>query len=257
LPNFTGMSGLGVTMNGERLDHRLYHFRLEFSGWEHAHVVLGGESFVALAEGLQDALWPVGKVPREHRSDSLSAAFRNLDHNARDDVTRRYQELCAHYGMTPTRNNTGIAHENGSIESAHGHLKKAVEDALVLRSSRDFDDLLLYRRFVAEIVGRRNARNSKQIERAALELRIFPVLKVISTVNMSMRRNRIAEGARQGLLSFWDPDWAGRIPRGEQRWCSAPHKSLEIPPPDLYRCFASLPFPIVRPERSAVSHSRI
>ena len=59
--------------------HRLYHFRLAFSGFEHAHVVLGGESFVALAEGLQNALWALGGVPQEHRSDSLSAAFRNLD----------------------------------------------------------------------------------------------------------------------------------------------------------------------------------
>ena len=45
-------------------DHRLYHFRLAFSGFEHAHVVLGGESFVALAEGLQNALWALGGVPR-------------------------------------------------------------------------------------------------------------------------------------------------------------------------------------------------
>jgi hypothetical protein len=31
-----------------------------------------------------------------------------------------------HYGMAATRNNTGVAHENGSIESAHGHLKQAL-----------------------------------------------------------------------------------------------------------------------------------
>jgi hypothetical protein len=51
---------------------RLYHFRLPFSGFEHAHVVLGGESFVALAEGLQNALWALGGVPEQHRSDSPS-----------------------------------------------------------------------------------------------------------------------------------------------------------------------------------------
>src|SRR5690606_6423293 len=50
-------------------------------------VVLGGESFVALAEGLQNALWTLGGAPAEHRTDSLSAAFRNLDREARDDVT--------------------------------------------------------------------------------------------------------------------------------------------------------------------------
>ena len=127
-------------------------------------MVLGGESFVALAEGLQNALWALGGAPEQHRSDSLSAAFRNLDRVAQDDLTRRYEELCAHYGMTPSRNNRGVAHENGAIESAHGHLKKALRDELLLRGSRDFADLAAYCRFVDETVGRRNARNRKRIE---------------------------------------------------------------------------------------------
>ena len=46
------MADLGVTVAGQSLIHRLYHFRLAYGGFEHAHVVLGGESFVALAEGL-------------------------------------------------------------------------------------------------------------------------------------------------------------------------------------------------------------
>ena len=83
LSDFTDASGLGMAIAGEPLDHRLYHFRLAFSGFEHAHVVLGGESFVALAEGLQNALWALGGVPKEHRSDSLSAAFRNLTAEAK------------------------------------------------------------------------------------------------------------------------------------------------------------------------------
>src|SRR4051794_25107 len=135
------------TPSDKRFDHRLYHFRLAFSGFEHAHVVLGGESFVALAEGLQNALWELGGVPEQHRSDSLSAAFRNLDREAEADLTRRYEDLCAHYGMRPTRNNAGVAHENGTIESAHGHLKKAIQDALLLRGSRDFDELTEWRCF--------------------------------------------------------------------------------------------------------------
>jgi hypothetical protein len=94
---------------GVVLDHRLYHFRLVFSGFAHAHVVLGGESYVALAEGLQNALWGLGGVPRQHRSDSLSAAFRNLERDTQEDLTLRYQELMRHYGMTPTRNNLGVA----------------------------------------------------------------------------------------------------------------------------------------------------
>ena len=164
LSDFTDTRVLGVTVAGVVLDHRLYHFRLAFSGFVHAHVVLGGESFVALAEGLQNALWALGGVPLEHRSDSLSAAFRNLDAAAQEDLTQRYQGLMRHYDMTPSRNNPGVAHENGGIESPHGHLKKALEDALLMRGARDFDDLDAYRRFVDEIVGRQNAHNRKRIE---------------------------------------------------------------------------------------------
>jgi len=174
LSDFTDMGELGITIAGEPFAHRLYHFRLAFSGFAHAHVVLGGESFVALAEGLQNALWALGGVPEQHRSDSLSAAFRNLGREAQDDLTRRYQELCAHYGMTPTRNNPGVAHENGAIESAHGHLKKVLDDELLLRGSRDFADLDAYRCFVDEVVGRRNARNRKRIEIERATLKPLP-----------------------------------------------------------------------------------
>src|SRR5882672_7431869 len=155
LSDFTDMGDHGVSIAGVPLDHRLYHFRLAFSGWEHAHVVLGGESFVALAEGLQNALWALGRAPLQHRSDSLSAAFRNLDDDTRQDQTRRYEALCAHYRMEPTRNNRGVA----------------LEDALLLRGSRDFADLQAYRRFVDEVVGRRNARDRKRLdlERSALQ----------------------------------------------------------------------------------------
>jgi transposase InsO family protein len=164
LSDFTEMGDLAVRVSGVELDHRLYHFRLACSGFEHVHVILGGESYVALAEGLQNALWALGGAPREHRSDSLSAAFRNLDNDAREDLTSRYDALCAHYRMEPTRNNRGVAHENGGIESPHGHLKHSIRDALLMRGTMDFEDLGAYRSFLDEIIGRKNARNSKRID---------------------------------------------------------------------------------------------
>ena len=174
LSDFTDTSELAITVAGAVLEHRLYHFRLAFSGFAHAHVVLGGESFVALAEGLQNALWALGGAPLEHRSDSLSAAFRNLDREAQEDLTQRYQGLMRHYDMAPSRNNPGVAHENGSIESPHGHLKRALEDALLLRGNRDFETLDAYRRFVDEIVGRQNANNRKRIELERSHLASLP-----------------------------------------------------------------------------------
>ena len=175
LSDFTDMSAARITLSTERLDHRLFHFRMAYSGFEHAHVVLGGESLAALAEGLQDALRELGGVPREHRTDSLSAAFRNLGRDAAEDLTLRYAELCSHYGMRPSRNNPGRAHENGSVESAHGHLKRALSDALLVRGSRDFDDLAGYRRFIAELVSRRNARNRSRIDAERKLLSPLPV----------------------------------------------------------------------------------
>jgi len=84
---------------------------------------------------------------------ATACRFRNLDREAQEDLTRRFEELVRHYGMQPTRNNPGVAHENGSIESPHGHLKNAIKDALLLRGSRDFEDLAAYR-FIDEIDGR-------------------------------------------------------------------------------------------------------
>jgi hypothetical protein len=172
--DFTDASSLDVTVASEGLDHRLYHFALAHSGFEHAEIVLGGESFVALARGLQNALWILGGAPREHRTDSLSAAFRNLSRDQAEDVTWRYEALCAHYGMIPSRNNRGVAHENGAIESHHGHLKEALDQALLLRGSRDFPDRETYRRFLAELVGRRNARRRKPIELERAQLQALP-----------------------------------------------------------------------------------
>jgi len=177
LSDFTDAAGLGVSIAGQKLAHRLYHFRLAFSGWAHAEVVLGGESFVALAGGLQNALWGLGGAPAEHRSDSLSAAFRNLDDVTAADLTTRYEALCAHYGMRPTRNNRGVAHENGAIEGPHAHLKATLAQALLLRGGAEFDTLDAYRRFIDETIGRQNAARRRAIELEQAALQPLPAIR--------------------------------------------------------------------------------
>ena len=174
ISDFTSASSLGITLAGEPPDHLLYHFRMPWSGFAYVEPVLGGESFARLSQGLEHALWELGGVPEEHRTDSLSAAFRNLAKGAREDLTERYRELCDFYGMEPTRNNRGMAHENGAIESPHGHLKKALAAALTLRGSRDFESLEAYCRFLAEIVARANARRRERIDTERKLLRPLP-----------------------------------------------------------------------------------
>jgi transposase InsO family protein len=117
---------------------------------------------------MQNALWALGGVPEGHRTDSLSAAFNNLAEQ--EELTRRYADLCKHYGLRASRNNLGESHENGSIESRQGSLKNAIDQALLLRGHRNFDELTAYRRFIADVVARMNRRVSAKVaeERAAL-----------------------------------------------------------------------------------------
>jgi hypothetical protein len=190
LSDFTDAGALGVTIAGQPLEHRLYHFVLAYSGWEHAAVVLGGESFTALAQNLQNALWTLGGVPHEHRTDSLSAAYRNLDAVAADDVTKRYEAFCAHYGMLASRNNPGEAHENGSVEAHNNHLKVALGQALILRGSRDFAELGDWRRFVDELVARRNRRRDAALRTEIAALRPLPARRTTDFTEVVSRVTR-------------------------------------------------------------------
>ena len=190
LSDFTDAGELGVTIAGQPLAHRLYHFVLAYSSWEHAAVVLGGESFSALAENLQNALWTLGGVPHEHRTDSLSAAYRNLDAEAAADVTKRYEAFCAHYSMLASRNNPGEAHENGAVETQNNHLKVALDQALILRGSRDFAELADWRRFVDELVARRNRRRDAAVRIEMAALRSLPTRRTTDFTEVVSRVTR-------------------------------------------------------------------
>ena len=107
LSDFTQLKQVEIVIAGKPFSHLLYHYRLAYSGWQYVQVVQGGESFVALCEGLQNALTLCGGAPGQHRSDSLSAAYRNKGRQAKEDFTCNYESLCQHYQMQPTRNNRG------------------------------------------------------------------------------------------------------------------------------------------------------
>ena len=187
LSDFTQLKGMAITLQGEVLSHWLYHFRLVYSGWSYVKVVLGGESFTALAEGLQRALQRLGGCPHEHRTDSLSAAFKNLTADEREDITQRYQALCEHYGMHPSRNNPGVAHENGGIESPHGHLKRRITQALMLRGSYDFASVVDYQAWLEGVVAKTNGRNQKRIEEERPHLQPLPAHKAADYTELWVR----------------------------------------------------------------------
>ena len=177
ISDFTQLKDISITIKGVEFKHLLYHFRLAFSGWSYMKAIQGGESFSALAEGLQEALWRLGGVPQEHRTDSLSAAFRNTRQPRTDDITQNYEAFCAHYHLTPTRNNRGKGHENGAIESPHGHIKRRIKHSIALRESHDFESVAAYQNWLEGVVGQHNRRNAKALAVERPHLQALPAFK--------------------------------------------------------------------------------
>jgi len=157
-----------ITIGGNDFKHILFHFRMPFSGWRFVSVVEGGESIIALTSSLNQAFYRLGGTPQTLRTDSLSAAYKNLSKDEKEDYTQRYQEFCEHYGLRATRNNRGVSHENGAIESPHGHLKSRIGQALMLRNSCDFDSIASFQQWLDTMVSKLNQRcRDKTVEEHA------------------------------------------------------------------------------------------
>jgi Mu transposase-like protein len=148
--DFTHADDLGVTIAGEVFEHLLFHFVLSFSGWTWLGLAFA-ETYEALVAGVQGALWELGGAPRVLRSDNLSAATHELRDGGRS-LTKRFKAVLDHYGMTSTRIRPGESHENGVAEKAHHLIKSALDQALVIRGSRDFATVDQYVAFARRVV---------------------------------------------------------------------------------------------------------
>jgi hypothetical protein len=173
LSDFTHLKSVTITVAGKLFQHILYHYRLAYSGWQYVQVIQGGESFVGLSQGLQNALHACGGVPQTHRTDSLSAAYRNTG-GRNPQLTQLYAAVCDHYRMRPTRNNTGVAHENGSIESSHGYFKRRLCQALYRRGSFDFQTAAHYQTFIETVMTKLNAKCQKKMDQEHPTLQALP-----------------------------------------------------------------------------------
>ena len=151
--DFTVMNSLRVTIAGSPFEHTLFHCVLTYSNVESISLCFS-ESFEALSEGVQKAFWEFGGVPDRHGTDSLSAAINN--HATKQQLTARYDALMQHYDVTSERTNVRCANENGDVESSNGHVKNAIDQALMLRGSRNFEDRDQYMQFVEDVVQKRN-----------------------------------------------------------------------------------------------------
>lgn len=169
--DFTHMTSLGITMGGQRFPHLLYHFVLSYSNWETVSICYS-ESFESLSDGLQNALWELGGVPVQHQTDRMSTAVNNMSDER--EFTARYEALLRHYRLEGRKIQTGKANENGDVEQRHYRLKKAVEQALLLRDSRDFAGVGQYETFIRTLLAQLNAGRRQRLAEEMQYLRALP-----------------------------------------------------------------------------------
>lgn len=170
--DFTHMDSLGITIERKRFDHLVYHFVLTYSNWETGTICFS-ETFESLCEGLQNALWELGGVPLAHRTDQLSAAVAR-DLGKRAGFTQRYEAVLRFYGLQGEWIQPSRPNENGDAEQSHHRFKRAVEQALLLRGSRDFASREEYRLFLRGIFEQRNAGRSQRLAEELPLLRRLP-----------------------------------------------------------------------------------
>jgi hypothetical protein len=175
--DFTHMEELGVTIQGQSFPHLIYHFVLTYSNWE-AGTVCYSESFESLSEGLQNALWALGRVPHRHRTDRLSTAVNNTSDPA--EFTDRYKGLMRYYGLESEKTQAGHGNENGDVEQRHHRFKRAVAQELMLRGSLDFASADEYRRFLEALFERLNAGRSQRLAEEMAVMKELPERRVES-----------------------------------------------------------------------------
>jgi transcriptional regulator with XRE-family HTH domain len=189
--DFTHMERLEVTLGGVPFPHLVFHLVLTYSNYEAATLCFS-ESFEALAEGIETCLWQLGGVPQDHRTDNLSAAIRPLTADARKDFTDRYQALMDHYGMRPTTNTAGVAHQNGDVEQSHHRFKEAVDQALRVRGSRDFAERAAYEHFLHDLLRQRNLTRQLRWAEDQAALRPLPATKLAPARELRVRVSRFS-----------------------------------------------------------------
>jgi hypothetical protein len=187
--DFTSMNELGVTIGGKPFDHLMYHFVLTYSNWETGNPCFS-ESFESLSFGLQSALWKLGGVTEAHRTDRFTACVQKPGHP--EEFTKRYQALLHHYGLEGRKIQAGKPHENGDVEQRHNRFKRALDQALMLRGSRDFASKKEYEAFLEKLFKQLNEGRKQRLAEELKVLRRLPIHKLPSCKRL---RVRVSQGS--------------------------------------------------------------
>jgi hypothetical protein len=182
--DFTHATSLGVTIMGTLFPHLLCVVVLPFSNWFWA-TVCGSESMAALRSGVQRALFQLGRVPQFHQTDNSTAATHRIPdgkttcHNGgHRSFNDDYLALMRHFSMTPRTTGIGEKEQNGDVEARNGALKRALEQALLLRSSRDFESVAAWQAFVDDLARKSNKARSPKVAEELAVMRHLPAARL-------------------------------------------------------------------------------
>lgn len=192
--DFTSMNKLNITIVQQPFEHIFYHFVLCYSNWQAGRICFS-ESFESLSLGIQDALWKLGGVPFLHRTDNLTSAVHKVGHP--DIFTDKYRGLAKHYHFESSKTNPASPHENGDVEKSNDLFKKAVDQSLIIRGSRDFDTIEQYKQFLQKIIDRMNQNCHK---RFAEELEVLKELPNLRYDDYETRTCKVGRGGTFRLL---------------------------------------------------------
>ena len=168
------MKALQITIQGQPYDHLLCHGVLLYSNWEWARPCRS-ESFLSLKQTVQEALFQVGGVPQYLETDNSSSATHQVQRgHPKRTLNTRYTSLLAHYGLQARTINVGCPHENGTVEAQHGHLRRRLDQALLLRGPRDFERDAAYHQFVHTQVHQANGNRREKVAQEQQTLRPLP-----------------------------------------------------------------------------------
>lgn len=182
--DFTSTAELGVTIAGQAFVHLLCVLVLPYSNWQWATVCLS-ESLAALRRGVQRALFQLGRVPQHHQTDNSTAATHRIPDGEKGFIDGRkrpfndgYLAMMRHFGMTPRTTEVAAKEQNGDVEAGHGALKRRLEQALLLRGSRDFDDREAWQAFVDQVVRKANQRRGPRVAEELAVMRRLDVSRL-------------------------------------------------------------------------------
>jgi len=178
--DFTSTGELAVTIVGAAFAHLLCVVVLPFSNWLWATVCLS-ESIAAIRKGLQRALFQLGRVPQFHQTDHSTAATHRPSMSAVDAEGQRrpfndeYLAIMRHFGLTPRTTEVGAKEQNGDVEAANGAMKRRLEQALLVRGSRDFASVEAWQAFVDEVARKANAGRGARVVEELATMRVLDV----------------------------------------------------------------------------------